>query len=668
MKRFLSILAIAAVAAFAFTSCEDDPVEAEVALEGITVSPATLALEVGQTGTLTVAYNPENATVKPEVEWVTSDPAVATVANGTVTAVAAGTAEIIASAGKLTSKCIVTVTGGTPGPGPEPQDGWDYTPGADYAAATNLWKAVDAAHTVEWFYNPAWAGEKKGPALEFKESTYKVTIPDACPNDWNAQAWIRPSEEFKLDPSKTYTFSCTVNASTEGNFYMKLYMKGQDGSFCFHIDPRVMLEAGKDYEVKIEGFTPIADPLDLLIDFSGHEANTTFYIKDITLVETGDAPVADTWDYTPSSEYLAETNLYKAVFDGNKEIVGGLIAGDPETPLAIAEATNITKTQSTYKFTFPAATEGEWGNVNFLAPSLEQPVALKAGTSYNISVTLGATADIQKCIFSLHAFDPEAKNPDTGNLTCEGDWLSDLWGAIEAQTPKTFTTKYTPSADLANLSFTILPQFGTPAGMSLYIKDIIIEEIIPAVPAVFAGTYKVTSLHILGGLYTTKILEFKEKSWEWNSTINNEYDNLLVVNADDATVEYQAGADGAYWDYTLVADMNKLGTGALDLSHNFGQLPHEKVSLSIDATTGVVTIGGTLMAQAYLPGEYTLSNDWSGTTGSITVPEGSIALAFKCQNMPQSEYQASWTDEWLYTDFDRFVIHPFGFIMIFAKQ
>ena len=60
------------------------------------------------------------------------------------------------------------------------------------------------------------------------QSTYTVTIPDACPNDWNAQYWIRPVTALKLDITKKYTLKFKVTASTAGNFFAKLYQKGVD--------------------------------------------------------------------------------------------------------------------------------------------------------------------------------------------------------------------------------------------------------------------------------------------------------------------------------------------------------------------------------------------------------------------------------------------------------
>nr|MCR4910524.1 hypothetical protein [Bacteroidales bacterium] len=363
-----------------------------------------------------------------------------------------------------------------------------------------------------------------------------------------------------------------------------------------------------------------------------------------------------------SAEYLAATNnLWKPIFDGNFDFLNGQITHYTAMDITAIEA--VKKDQSTYRLSFDDATSGEWGNCNFLTTQVGHFIPMTAGTKYKIKVTLGASADVSNVIFSLHEY--KADDPDQ---KYEGAWLYDLFGPLTANTPSTLETEFTAPRDIENISFTIIPQNGTPAGMLFYIKDLIIEEIVPSVPAALAGTYKVTNLKILGGLYIGAIEEFKDKSWMWNSSINKEYDNLLVVNAEDATVDYQPGDDGAYWDYVLIADKNKLGTGDLDVSANFAQLPHEKVSLSVDMTTGNVTIGGTVTAQAYMPGEYSMSVDWCSTHGNFTVPEGSIALAFKCANMPQETYSGLDQSTYLYTDFDRFAIHPFAMIMIFAKQ
>ena len=89
---------------------------ATVAVTGVTLSPTTLALTVGGTGTLTVTVAPANAT-NQTVTWTSSDPSVATVSGGVVTAVGAGTATITVTTedGGFTDTCTVTVSAdGTP--------------------------------------------------------------------------------------------------------------------------------------------------------------------------------------------------------------------------------------------------------------------------------------------------------------------------------------------------------------------------------------------------------------------------------------------------------------------------------------------------------------------------------------------------------------------------
>jgi uncharacterized protein YjdB len=86
-----------------------------VPVTGVTVSPTTLSLTVGQTATLTATVSPANATNK-NVTWSSSNTSVATVSStGVVTAVAAGSATITVTTvdGSKTANCAVTVTGST---------------------------------------------------------------------------------------------------------------------------------------------------------------------------------------------------------------------------------------------------------------------------------------------------------------------------------------------------------------------------------------------------------------------------------------------------------------------------------------------------------------------------------------------------------------------------
>ena len=80
-----------------------------IAVTSVTLDRTTLGLVEGDQAVLTATVSPDNAT-DPTVTWTSSNTSVATVEDGMVTAVKAGTATITAKAGDKTAKCTVTVT------------------------------------------------------------------------------------------------------------------------------------------------------------------------------------------------------------------------------------------------------------------------------------------------------------------------------------------------------------------------------------------------------------------------------------------------------------------------------------------------------------------------------------------------------------------------------
>ena len=83
--------------------------EPTIVANSITINKSTLSLEIGKSETLTATVLPTDATDKT-ITWTSSNPNVATVSNGKVTAVAAGKASVTAKTtnGKIAS-CLVTV-------------------------------------------------------------------------------------------------------------------------------------------------------------------------------------------------------------------------------------------------------------------------------------------------------------------------------------------------------------------------------------------------------------------------------------------------------------------------------------------------------------------------------------------------------------------------------
>ena len=148
-----------------------------VNVTGITLSQTEAAMTVGgETLTLTATVAPDDATDKT-VTWTSSDPTIATVANGVVTAVAAGTATITATATNgtpddttddKTATCTITVTD----PDQEAADAvvalFDALPAAD-AVTLDDKTAIEAARAA---YDALTADQK---ALVSAEDLAKLT-------------------------------------------------------------------------------------------------------------------------------------------------------------------------------------------------------------------------------------------------------------------------------------------------------------------------------------------------------------------------------------------------------------------------------------------------------------------------------------------------------------
>lgn len=88
-----------------------------LAVTGVSLNKTSASLQIGESETLTATVTPADATNK-NITWESSNPAVATVNNGQVKAIAEGSATITVKTvdGNKTATCSVTVTAGPPVP------------------------------------------------------------------------------------------------------------------------------------------------------------------------------------------------------------------------------------------------------------------------------------------------------------------------------------------------------------------------------------------------------------------------------------------------------------------------------------------------------------------------------------------------------------------------
>lgn len=111
MRHSFKTLLLCTLAFVLCLSCEKEPATPkDVNVVSVSLSPTSLAMVEGETKSINVSVSPENATNK-NVTWSSSDPNVASVDKGTVTAIKAGSATISVKAadGGKTASCSVTV-------------------------------------------------------------------------------------------------------------------------------------------------------------------------------------------------------------------------------------------------------------------------------------------------------------------------------------------------------------------------------------------------------------------------------------------------------------------------------------------------------------------------------------------------------------------------------
>lgn len=102
------VASITATSSGKSASCKVTVEKAVIPVSSITLSETSITLTEGDTKTITATVNPSDATDQT-VNWSSSNTNVATVSNGTITAVAPGSTTIIASCGEKTATCQLTV-------------------------------------------------------------------------------------------------------------------------------------------------------------------------------------------------------------------------------------------------------------------------------------------------------------------------------------------------------------------------------------------------------------------------------------------------------------------------------------------------------------------------------------------------------------------------------
>ena len=154
----------------------------------------------------------------------------------------------------------------------------------------------------------------------------------------------------------------------------------------------------------------------------------------------------------------------------------------------------------------------------------------------------------------------------------------------------------------------------------------------------------------------------KDKTWCWDSTVGNEYDNELKITISSmsspftGTFEWGGGADGKFWNYKWSSTAASFSPfNGTDLSAYYDRLPTGEHSISLDTNTWDVTIDNGEKPHVLVAGTYTCYDR------TLTIPDECFALMFHIGNLKP---QTSWNTK----DIDRFLFCPLEYILVFKKK
>ncbi len=368
------------------------------------------------------------------------------------------------------------------------------------------WAEAEAAGVIHFFqfraganWSPKIYEDLEGDAEDFDNLTvangvYTVSYEEASNERWQSQFYMRPNPEkatLPLKAGKNYLVSLTFKSNTQFGALAKLTQYG--AAAPKHEGDRIkewesiLLEANTEKTVAyvVEGVD--CDNVNFVLDFGTHPANTTVEISNVKLEETdlpvgpvGDdtsGPIDINWDYTPSAEYLAESNLWKAV-DGDK--VGFYYIYDAAGyPAAASDSYELLSfKESTYVLDCKAATESTWANQLFIYPKEGSFIALDPAKTYKVKITVCSNADYYGPFIKLCTYNPETANHEGAEMWALTGWPELI--TFKAGEPIIKEVELT-GKEAQNIIW-VMGLGGNPKDAKIYIKDIIVEEVGGDVP------------------------------------------------------------------------------------------------------------------------------------------------------------------------------------------
>ena len=160
-----------------------------------------------------------------------------------------------------------------------------YNPNFNYDSACNMWKTC--TYTNSFYYAPAWS-QIADPTVETLEKGFKVTLPEATTDQWQAQVAFHT--DMTTNAATNYDFKCVVKSNNDHpGVTIKLVLSGGgENDNVFYFADRHPLAAEEEFVYEMPNMAGIdMDKVSLFFDFGGCAADTEITVTDIILKEKG---------------------------------------------------------------------------------------------------------------------------------------------------------------------------------------------------------------------------------------------------------------------------------------------------------------------------------------------------------------------------------------------